>query len=1297
MTSLSQQQLRLLTIFTLFDTEGPQVGRIRELIEKLSGEPCTDLRFLIKSLVDVGVLMQYGYNWRTDTYMYRVTDKLLIPTMISLVKDSPEQTIEVLKAVGGTLRPSYIQRLLWKYISSNYEDVNIEEIDDYQISQCYDILVDVVTNPDFAALLTLFNPANFEGLMYYAMKNIFDNQLMVDTAYLRYLIGKYGGHGHNAVTHGLMTLYYTLDLYDYLSRGQLPSMLYPEVTQHRIIAAIHEGKKGNADKAHEHFRKVVMRNHNLSRHFPYIIINFFYILICYRSGTEEGRKRSLIVSKSLERVVTMSAKVLHGILYHSMTERQMQASLTSLLTSEKRMDRILAKQMYQYLKRTPDVTELEEIQPEWDILKDNVLLFDLPEMPESVPEEEMKRPTRIAYFMPDTRSRDVEKREQTLLKNGRWGAGRRVSGGRMSLEAILPLMADESRLYVGRYSPYTLVQVTQEVPYINIIHDSGGFHIQSNVSKECLSETAHILRRGMADISFISLTDKERALFARMLQKKHYRPGEEGQLRALLKEVDNCIEIHSDLLPGGSTLPITDGTATLTMQIRPKERQHYLIEFFVRPLDGGRLRCLPGQGNEVVVDEHTIEGEDGTQHRERTRVRRNLAEEAAVFSRLVEANDILCEMEMEVDTAELLSLLDYIQMNADTAQVVCEWPEGAQLKIRQRSASVSSWTGTIRKNDNGWFEIEGSVEIDQDKVLSMAQLMDLASHAKGRYIQLSEGEFMALSENLRQQLFRLSAIATRSHGKVQMSKFSAAVLSADLFDGELRIEEDEELRELRSLIRRTSEYVAPIPSGLHATLRQYQIEGYQWLSRLNSWGAGALLADDMGLGKTIQTITFLLAKADEGPTLVIAPASVAPNWKTEMEKFAPSLNVTMLNFVPDRRMAIDKAKAGDVIVMTYMLLLSVKDIITKKQWKTICLDEAHIIKNRGAKTSAVAMRLKSDYRIMLTGTPVQNHLGELWNLFQFVNPGLLGSFEDFNRRFIQPIELLRDKEAQQSLDRLIKPFMLRRTKEKVAQELPEKEEIYQHVTLSPDEMAQYEAIRQRAEAMLIHDLMPQMSDRRGLLGNDSSSGILHEPRTSVGVNTLAEITRLRLNACCPSKTQALVELLSTIVEGNSEAGVLVFSQFTTYLAQIREALDNVGIPYLYIDGTVPIRERQRMVELFQSPSTDSSTMVDTPSVFLISLKAGGLGLNLTRANYVIHTDPWWNPAIETQATDRAHRIGQKRAVTVYHLISAGTIEEKIQRMHRRKQDMVENILESTDMSHKLTGEELLEMVSPLSS
>ncbi|MBQ2534934.1 MAG: DEAD/DEAH box helicase, partial [Prevotella sp.] len=354
------------------------------------------------------------------------------------------------------------------------------------------------------------------------------------------------------------------------------------------------------------------------------------------------------------------------------------------------------------------------------------------------------------------------------------------------------------------------------------------------------------------------------------------------------------------------------------------------------------------------------------------------------------------------------------------------------------------------------------------------------------------------------------------------------------------------------------------------------------------------------------------------------------------------------------------------VVCTYMLLLSVKDEITSKEWNTICLDEAHIIKNRGAKTSAVAMKLKSKNRIMLTGTPVQNHLGELWNLFQFVNPGLLGSFEDFNRRFIVPIEQNSNRIAQQQLDRLVKPFMLRRTKDKVARELPEKEEIYQHVTMSEEEQLTYEAMRQKAEATLIANGLGRVS-----------------------MNTLAEITRLRLTACCQSKITALLELLQTVTDGyeqqeeESRGGALVFSQFTTYLAEIRRTLDDAHVPYLYIDGTVPIIERQKLVEKFQAGECP---------VFLISLKAGGLGLNLTRANYVIHMDPWWNPAIESQATDRSHRIGQKKAVTVYHLISQGTIEEKIQRLHERKQNLVSNILAATDMSHKLTGEELLEMV-----
>jgi SNF2 family DNA or RNA helicase len=559
--------------------------------------------------------------------------------------------------------------------------------------------------------------------------------------------------------------------------------------------------------------------------------------------------------------------------------------------------------------------------------------------------------------------------------------------------------------------------------------------------------------------------------------------------------------------------------------------------------------------------------------------------------------------------------------------------------------------------------------LDENTKISVADLLDLIGQSRNRFIRLGEGEYIALSERLHRQLMGLDALASRQRGHLQMSAFSAALLDTSMVDGELQLEVDPELIETRKRILDSSEYKPEIPKTLNATLRGYQVEGYQWIARLNSWGAGALLADDMGLGKTVQTITYLLFKASEGPALVIAPASVAPNWKTEIEKFAPSLNVSILNFIANRSTFISEAKAGDVVICTYGLLLSVKTEITQKKWTTAVLDEAHVIKNRGAKTSGVAMQLKTKYRVMLTGTPVQNHLGELWNLFQFVNPGLLGSYEDFSRRFIGPIEVAKDKERQQQLDRIVHPFMLRRTKEKVLDELPEKTEIYQTVDLSPEEMAVYEIIRENAQQMLEA-----------------------ENSEKVSINALAEITRLRQASCAAqlveknwkgkcSKIEALIEALEPIIESGDAA--LVFSQFTSFLAIVQKELDKAGIPYLYIDGTVSVKERQKLVEKFQNGECP---------VFIISLKAGGLGLNLTRANYVFHLDPWWNPAIEQQATDRAHRMGQHNAVTVYHFLSSGTIEEKIKRLHEQKRDLAENILEGTDMSGKITGKELLEMI-----
>ena len=695
--------------------------------------------------------------------------------------------------------------------------------------------------------------------------------------------------------------------------------------------------------------------------------------------------------------------------------------------------------------------------------------------------------------------------------------------------------------------------------------------------------------------------------------------------------------------------------------MRPQGKEAYIVSIFCRPLADGRAQCVPGEGSSVIFD---ITGAT------RVCVERDLEKERINYYNLVNGveDTLPPEKTFQVDAFGLLPILDFIREQGEDSPYVLEWPEGHKLRLNHRYTG-SQWNASLKKNKNGWFEMEGSVQLDENTKISVADLLDLIGQSRNRFIRLGENEYIALSERLHRQLMSLDALASRQRGHLQMSAFSAALLDTSMVDGELHLEVDPELIEIRKRILDSSEYKPEIPKTLNATLRGYQVEGYQWIARLNSWGAGALLADDMGLGKTIQTISYLLFKASEGPALVVAPASVAPNWKTEIEKFAPSLNVSILNFTTNRSTCISDAKAGDVIICTYGLLLSVKTEITQKEWITVVLDEAHVIKNRGAKTSGVAMQLKSKYRVMLTGTPVQNHLGELWNLFQFVNPGLLGSYEDFSRRFIAPIEVAKDKDRQQQLDRIVHPFMLRRTKEKVLDELPEKTEIYQTVNLSPEEMAVYEIIRERAQKMLES-----------------------EDPDKVSVNALAEITRLRQASCSAqlveknwkgksSKIEALIEALEPIIESGDAA--LVFSQFTSFLAIVQKALEKANIPYLYIDGSIPVKERQKLVEQFQAGKCP---------VFVISLKAGGLGLNLTRANYVFHLDPWWNPAIEQQATDRAHRIGQHNAVTVYHFLSSGTIEEKIKRLHEQKRDLAENILEGTDMSGKITGKELLEMI-----
>jgi SNF2 family DNA or RNA helicase len=463
----------------------------------------------------------------------------------------------------------------------------------------------------------------------------------------------------------------------------------------------------------------------------------------------------------------------------------------------------------------------------------------------------------------------------------------------------------------------------------------------------------------------------------------------------------------------------------------------------------------------------------------------------------------------------------------------------------------------------------------------------------------------------------------------------------------------------------------PVPSTLQARLRDYQAIGFSWLARLSSWGVGACLADDMGLGKTVQALAAILLRAGQGPTLVVAPLSVTSNWLEEAARFAPTLNV--LVFGPgDRKQVLDNLQPFDLLVVSYGLLPLEGELLASVPWQTVVLDEAQAIKNMHTKRSRAAMELRAECRIITTGTPVENHLGELWTLFNFLNPGLLGSFKKFNEKFALPIERDQDKEARQRLRKLIRPFILRRLKSDVLQELPAKTEITLEVEMSQEEQLLYEAQRQKAMAII--------NDHQG-----EAAGPQH-------LRILAEIMKLRRLCCNPSlllpeakvassKLRVFIDTLGELLENKHKA--LVFSQFVDHLGIVRDYLDKEKISYQYLDGSTPIKQRRERITEFQNGNGD---------VFLISLKAGGAGLNLTAADYVIHMDPWWNPAVEDQASDRAHRIGQERPVTVYRLVMKDSIEQQIVNLHKQKRDLADSLLEGADAAGKISATELLALL-----
>ena len=540
-------------------------------------------------------------------------------------------------------------------------------------------------------------------------------------------------------------------------------------------------------------------------------------------------------------------------------------------------------------------------------------------------------------------------------------------------------------------------------------------------------------------------------------------------------------------------------------------------------------------------------------------------------------------------------------------------------------------------------------------------------NSKSNFIQLSDGQFVAITEKLRKHLQSMSMVLD---DKMKGNILSASMLE-DLSDEMQHFKADKAWKEQIKKLKDVRSIKAEIPSTFEADFRPYQAEGYQWLSQLAAWGVGACLADDMGLGKTVQALALLLQRAEMGPALVVAPVSVCRNWDKEARRFAPTLNVQVVAAATGRKELVENAGAYDVVVVSYGMLQTEEELFTSKKFATILLDEAQAIKNKSTKRSKTVMALDGDFKILTTGTPIENHLGELWNLFNFINPGLLGSHDRFQERFAIPIEKNQDNDARKALQKLIKPFILRRRKNQVLDELPAKTEIVLNVEMSVEERSFYESVRQDA------------IDRIEAQDNDNQ-----DKRFKI----LAELTRLRLACCHPklvnpeiplgsSKLELFGEIVQELIENKHKA--LVFSQFVKHLAIIEEYLKAKNISYQYLDGSTPANKRQEKIDDFQRGKGD---------LFLISLKAGGTGLNLTAADYVIHLDPWWNPAVEDQATDRAHRIGQQRPVTVYRLVTEDSVESKILKLHETKRDLADGLLEGTESSGKLSADELMNLI-----
>ena len=872
---------------------------------------------------------------------------------------------------------------------------------------------------------------------------------------------------------------------------------------------------------------------------------------------------------------------------------------------------------------------------------------------------------------------------------------------RMLMERFFELNLNQEIAYESFGCPYETLQILDENPPVQL---------------QLRKETEHAFRVWIPPLAIWKGT---RALFVRMREKVYrctadYRQALERLLECADEDKTVKLKIAQEDMPlfCSAVLPELEQEHAIETrgisleEYRPKEA---VFAFYLDEEDGTvtlRTECRYGEYQYDLLRQE----QDG--RRDLVRERQVLEVARSYFPYEDSERGMLCFASSEQDRMYQLLSTGIRQLEQEGKVYATDRIQSHRL-LRTPKAQIGVSMA------NGLLEL--TVSSDAFTREELEEVLE-SYRRKKKYHRLRSGDFLELTDNAAATVAELLdglelGGKQLENDKVKLPGYRALFIDQVIkgHGTQLTVKQDEAYRAVLRDMKGVKSSDFQIPGELNETMRSYQKIGYRWLRTLAKLGFGGILADEMGLGKTLQSIAYLRARREEGisqsPDLIVCPASLIYNWKKEIERFAPKLTVCLMagsasmreeilherirqeakcknagaTVLGEADMAypeaeaelpdpVRKAAAADIWITSYDLLKRDIELYEELQFDTDLIDEAQNIKNQGTQAARAVKKIPARVRFALTGTPIENRLSELWSIFDYLMPGLLGGYEHFRKRYELPIIQEEDAEATRRLQRMTTPFILRRRKQEVLRELPDKLEQIVYAQMEGEQQRLYVAERQK--------LQEEISEKSG------------EELAKSRLQILAGLTRLRQLCCDPlllyedytsgaCKVDTCMDLIQTAVESRHK--VLLFSQFTSIFPILEERLKTDGIAYYELTGKTPKEERQRLTDAFNQ---------DEVPVFLISLKAGGTGLNLTAADIVIHFDPWWNLAAQNQATDRAHRIGQRNEVTVFRLIAQDTIEEKIVELQEKKQELAGKILAGEAVSAAtLTKEELLEILA----